>query len=445
MLALLLKDLDRVVTMDEQRRVLRAASILIDRGNIIGVGPHSELMKNAKADEIIEGKGHVAIPGLIDVHGHSTQSLLRGRFDEIPLMPWLTVMTNAERRTNDELLRIGVQLTFMEKLRFGVTTSVDMEKPIDLVADVAPKMGTRLVLVGILADTHELPYSGLAQTSSVDEQVKKGRNWYEKYNGKFDGRLTFWFGPLGYPASSPELLKAAAAEARRIGTRIHAHGAEGWITRELCKRKHGMREIELLEDIGFLGPDVLLAHCVQLSKKEVYLLSKYRSAVAHCPSSNSKLGHGISPITQLLWQKVPVGIGTDGAASNNSQDMFAEMKIAAMIQKSVLRNATVMPAQTVFELATIGGAEAIGMQRQIGSIELGKKADITLINWKRPHLIPIENITSHLVYNSSGHDVATVVVDGKIIVRDGHFAGIDEEAFLDRAQSKITEFIEASK
>jgi 5-methylthioadenosine/S-adenosylhomocysteine deaminase len=205
-----------------------------------------------------------------------------------------------------------------------------------------------------------------------------------------------------------------------------------------------MREIELLEDIGFLGPDVLLAHCVQLSKKEVYLISKYRSAVAHCPSSNSKLGHGVTPVVQMLRHMVPVGIGTDGAASNNSQDMFVEMKMAAMIQKAVLKNATVMPARTVLELATIGGAHAIGMGDQIGSIEIGKRADIALIDWRKPHMIPTSNIESHLVYNSSGRDVATVIVDGKIVVRDRQLVGMDEEAFLERAESKITEFNQAS-
>jgi 5-methylthioadenosine/S-adenosylhomocysteine deaminase len=430
--------------MDKQHTILSDTSILIDKGVIVGIGPHSELLKSSKADEVVEGRALIAIPGLIDVHGHSTQSALRGVFDEIPLMPWLTMMTDAEKRMNEELLKIGIQLSFLEKLHSGVTTSVDMEGRVDLVAEVALPMGTRLVLAGILTDTEEVPYSGLRRTSSVDDEVKKGRTWYEKYNGKFDGRLSCWFGPVGFPASSPELLRASAAEARRIGTRLHTHAAEGWITPELCKNKHGMREIELLEDIGFLGPDVLLAHCVQLSKKEVYLISKYRSAVAHCPSSNSKLGHGVTPVVQMLRHMVPVGIGTDGAASNNSQDMFVEMKMAAMIQKAVLKNATVMPARTVLELATIGGAHAIGMGDQIGSIEIGKRADIALIDWRKPHMIPTSNIESHLVYNSSGRDVATVIVDGKIVVRDRQLVGMDEEAFLERAESKITEFNQAS-
>ena len=443
-MALLLKDVHRVVTMDKQRRILKNASILIDNGVIVAVGPHSELLKTSKADEVIDGRGLVAIPGLIDVHGHSTQSALRGVFDEVPLMPWLTMMAGAENRMNEELRKVGIQLSFLEKLHSGVTTSVDMEVSVDLVAAVAPPMGTRLVLAGILADTEELPYSGLGRTSSVEIEVKRGKTWYEKYNGKFDGRVTCWFGPVGFPASSPELLKASAAEARRVGTRLHTHAAEGWVTPELCKRKHGMREVELLEEVGFLGPDVLLAHCVQLSKKEVYLISKYRSAVAHCPSSNSKLGHGVTPVVQMLWHKVPVGIGTDGAASNNSQDMFVEMKMAAMLQKAVLRNATVMPARTVLELATIRGAEAIGMQDQIGSIDLGKRADIALIDWRKPHMIPTDMIESHLVYNSSGRDVVTVTVDGKIVVRDRQFVGMDEEAFLERAESRIAEFIQAS-
>jgi len=444
-LALLLKDIHRVVTMDKQRRILEDTSILVDNGAIVDVGPYSELLRTRKVDEVIEGKDRVAIPGLIDVHGHSTQSALRGVFDEIPLMPWLTVMAEAESRMSEELLKIGIQLSFMEKLHSGVTTSVDMEGCVDLVAAVAPPMGTRLVLAGILSDTEEVPYSGLKRTSSVDDEVKKAGTWYEKYNSTCDGRLSFWFGPVGFPASSPELLRASAAEARRIGARLHTHAAEGWITPELCKRKHGMREVELLEEVGFLGPDVLLAHCVQLAKREVYLISKYRSAVAHCPSSNSKLGHGVTPVTQLLWQSVPVGIGTDGAASNNSQDMFVEMKMAAMIQKAILRNACVMPARTVLEMATIRGAEAIGMADKIGSIEVGKRADIALIGCRKPHMIPTSRIESHLVYNCSGRDVDTAMVDGKTIVREGRLLGMDEESFLERANGKITEFLESRR
>jgi 5-methylthioadenosine/S-adenosylhomocysteine deaminase len=439
-LSLIIKDIDLMVTMDRSNRIMRNASIVILGDKIVDIGSYEALLKKWKAGEVIEGRGKIALPGLIDVHGHSTQSALRGFIEEVPLMPWLTYMQDTSSKMGNELAEIGCTITFIEKLKCGVTTSVDMENDVDLVARVASKLGCRVILAGILADVEEVPYSGLKRTSSVEEEIKKADHWFTKYHGKDNGRLMFFYGPVGFPASSAELLRASAERAREVGTRIHTHVAEGWITNELCKKVHGLREVELLEKIGFLGPDTLLAHCVQLNESDIHIISKYRASVAHCPSSNSKLGNGICPVLELIWHDVNVGLGCDGAASNNSQDLFVEMKIAALLQKAVHRNATILPAQKVLQMATIGGAKAVGLEKYIGSIEVGKKADIILIDRKKPYLIPLDNVVSHLVYNTKGDAVSTVIIDGKIIIENGRFKEFDEGGFLERAESKFSEF-----
>lgn len=441
-MSLIIKDLDSIITMDRSSRILQNMSIAISGNRIVDIGSYSQVVRNWKADEVINGKGMVALPGLVDVHGHSTQAAIRGFVEEIPLMPWLTYTNNLSEQMSEEIMEIGITLTFIEKLRCGITTSVDMESNVDLVAKTVSRLGCRTILAGALADTEELPYSGLRKISSMEDEIRKADTWFKKYHGKENGRILFFYGPVGFPASSAELLRACAERAREVGTHIHTHVAEGWINSKLCKRLHGISEVELLEKIGFLGPDTLLAHCVQLDQTDIHLISKYRASVAHCPSSNAKLGNGICPVLELIWQDVNVGLGCDGAASNNSQDLFVEMKIAALLQKALHKNSKIMPASTVLEMATRKGAEAIGLEHEIGSIEVGKKADIILIDLRKPYFIPRGNIISHLVYSATGEAVSTVIVDGRIIIENGRFREFDVEEFLAYAESKLSEFAE---
>jgi len=439
-LSYIIKDLDRIVTMDPDNTIYENKSIAISEDRIVDIGDFSKLRKKWKGFEIIEGKNKIAIPGLIDLHGHSTQSFLKGLLEGQPLMPWLANLIEIDSLMDDEMRKLGIQLTFLEKLRYGVTTSLDMERCVELVVEEAKRFGLRLIEAGVLSDTEELPYSGLRKFADVDEEVKLAKEWYKKYNGLNNGLIEIFFGPVGFPASSPELLKRVAEEARLMNVKIHAHGAEGWVTPELAKRTHGMREIELLEKIGFLGPDVILAHVVQVNDYELQILSKYRTSVAHCPSSNAKLGHGIARIAEMVWHNVPVGIGCDGAASNNSQDLFFEMKIASLMQKARLKNAAILPAKKILEMVTITGAKILGKDKLIGSIEKNKKADIVLINWKKPNLIPLKNIISHLVYNTNGNDVDTVIIDGKIVLENGDFKiPVDIEEIYRKAESKYAE------
>jgi len=369
-------------------------------------------------------------------------------------MRWLTDMFTIGSKMDDEMVDTATLLCCLEKVKSGTTCTVAMVGEwqeidgVEFAMDAAAKTGIRMVLAGVMSDFQELPSPEIpagVQYSTPEEEIKKCEAWYRKYDGKLNDRLQFMFAPVGFPASSPDLLKASAERARELKVRIHTHAAEGPVTRLMCKRKYGKGEIELLEDIGFLGYDTLLAHCIQLDDTEIKTVAKFSAPVAHCPSSNMKLASGIAPIAQILKEGGVVGLGVDGAASNNSQDMFFEMKMASLVQKGVLRSATVLPAYKVLEMATRDGAKAIGLENDIGSIEVGKKADIVLVDWCAPHLLPLERIISHLVYSARGSDVHTVVIDGKIVLENRRFLPFKEQDFLTKVQNQLSDFLSLNK
>ena len=410
-----LRDVKKIITMNSRRDILKDKTIVIDRENIVDLGEYKTVRRKWGRGLIIDCSSKVALPGLIDLHGHSTQAFMRGLFEDKPLPSWLAYMHKARELMDDDMRRLGVELTFLEKLLSGTTTTVDMERCADIVFDVAKKYGIRLIEAVVLVDSQELPYSGLKRISDLDSEVNFAKKIIKKYNNDMRRAI---FGPLGFPASSFDLLKRVAEEARELKTLVQTHCAEWMVNPSLSAKIYGLRELEKLEEIGFLGPNVMLVHSVYLTDYEIMALAKYQSSVVYCPSSNAKLGNGIARIPEMLARGVPVGIGTDGAASNNSQDMFTEMKIASLIQKARLKDSTVMTAEKVLEMATIKAAEIIKMRDKIGSIEVGKKADIVLLDWRNPSKVPLENIVSHIVYNTSGAEVDTVIVNGKILLEN---------------------------
>ena len=438
---LIIRDVDYVITMDPQRRVLRRYSIVIDDGRIADLGRFEEVRARWPGADVIDGRGKAAIPGLIDLHGHAIQGFLRGAFDELPLPSWLRLTGEAYELMDDEMKRLGARISLLEKLRFGVTTSLDMERDAELVMEEAAKIGVRLVEAVMLWDREELPHSGLREISSPEEELKLARRCIrvaERYE-----LVNAILGPVGFPASSPELMRECAEVARELGVKVHAHASESFVNVELAKKMYGISEVTLLEKIGFLGPDVILAHAVYLDDYEIACLAKYGVSVAHCPSSNAKLGNGIARVVEMLWQGVKVGIGCDGAASNNGQDLFVEMRVAALLQKARLRNAAVMPAQKLLEIVTVDAAEVLGKGREIGSIEVGKRADIVLLDLRMPNMMPAENVVSHIVYSATGADVDTVIVDGRVLVREGRLqVGVDLGELYARAEEKYHELVE---
>ena len=443
---LLVRDVDVVLTMDEAGRVLRNASILVEDGVITWVG---EGRPKEAADRVVEGRGMVALPGLIDTHTHLSQTIQRGLVDDVPLMKWMRVMAELSGRVSEELCYMGILLCLLEKLKNGITTTLAMAgeyerfDEVELAAKAVEATGIRAALACVLIDYQELPSPGVpagSRISSPEEEVRKAEEWYRRFDGGLGGRLRVFLGPQGFPASSPELLREAAYKARELGTRVHAHVAEAEVSQILCRRRYGKSEVEMLEDVGFLGEDSILAHCVQISGDDAKIIAKYGSPVAHCPSSNLKLGNGIPPIHTLLKEGGTVTLGVDGAASNNAQDLFYEMRLASLLQKGVCRDPSILPAEKVLEMATRDAAQALGI-RDIGSLKPGHRADIILIDRRAPHLIPHQRITSHLVYNARGSDVRTVIVDGRLIVHEGRFLPFDEQGFLEKFEEMMTQYL----
>ncbi|MFQ6116600.1 MAG: amidohydrolase family protein, partial [bacterium] len=272
MVDIVIENADAILTIDPNGTILKESSIAIDNGRIVGLGAAEDISKQFMAEQTIDGRWKVAIPGLIDTHTHLSQAFQRGLMDEMPLMPWLRKLWVIESKMDKERYKTGVLLACLEKVKTGTTCTVDMTSDADLVAEEAPKSGIRTVIAGVMSDYPELPGTPVG---SKEEEIKQAEKWYRKYEGALNGRIHFIFSPVGFPASSPELLKEAAVRARELGARIHTHAAEGPVTRKLCERRYGKGEIELLEDLDFLGPDVHLAHCIQIDDTEVKTIAKY--------------------------------------------------------------------------------------------------------------------------------------------------------------------------
>jgi len=263
-------------------------------------------------------------------------------------------------------------------------------------------------------------------------------NFARKYKGYADRRVTTQLGPHTLYTCSLDLLAKVRQKASDLNVGIHIHLAESEETVNQTKQKHGLTEVELLEKIGFLGSDVLAAHCIHLTEKEMQLLAKHNVNVSYNPVANMKIAQGTPKIKDLLDLGVTVGVGTDGPASNNNLDMFRSMKVAALLQKQYYKDPTVLSAQTVLKMATIDGAKALGLEKIVGSLEVGKKADVILIDFKKPHLTPVHDFYANIVYSACGSDVDTVIVDGKILMESRKVKTLDEEEVMLKAQKTAT-------
>jgi 5-methylthioadenosine/S-adenosylhomocysteine deaminase len=296
----------------------------------------------------------------------------------------------------------------------------------DQVAKAVEKAGLRAVLA-----------QGILETGSIslgERMLREGVNFAQKYNGYAEGRVTAQLGPHTLYTCSLDLLAKVRQEASELNAGIHIHLAESEETVNITKEKHGLSEVELVEKMGFLGPDVLAAHCIHLTREEMQTMAKHDVKVSHNPVANMKLAQGTARIKDLMDLGVTVGLGTDGPASNNSLDMFESMKIAALLQKQFYKDPTVMPAQTILKMATIDGAKALGLERTVGTLEAGKKADIILLDFKKPHLIPAHDLYASIVYSARGSDVDTVIVDGKVLMENREVKTLDEEEVMLKAQ-----------
>jgi len=415
------------------REVIREGVIATKNGKIIYVGKKSKALR-VRAEKVVDGRGKVAIPGLVNCHTHLAMTLLRGIAEDQPLETWLKeIIWPLEAKLKPEDVYDGALLGCLEMIRSGTTTFADMYFHEDQVARAVEEAGLRAVLA------QGIPGAGVSRRG--EKMLQGSIDFAREYKGYADGRVTVQLGPHSVYTCGLDLLAEVRKKASDLNVGVHIHLAESEEKVSDIKRKHGLTEVEFLEKIGFLGPDVLAAHCIHLTKEETQLLAKQNVKVSYNPVANMKLAQGTAKIKDLLDLGITVGVGTDGPASNNNLDMFQSMKTAALLQKQYHKDPTVLPAKTVLEMATIDGAKALGLEKTVGSLKVGKRADVILLDFKKPHLTPLHDFYANIVYSAHGSDVDTVVVDGKILMENKNVKTIQEEKVMLKAQKTATNLL----
>lgn len=382
-----------------------AGDILIEGERIAGVAP----VIDREADEVIDARGMAAMPGLINAHNHAAMSLLRGFSDDLKLMDWLEKkMLPAEARMTEEDIYWGTLLAAAEMIRSGTTAFADMYVFMDAVGQAVLDSGMRASLTRGLVFLQD----------DGGRRMQEGIDLVEKWSGAGGGRITTMFGPHAPYTCPPEPLREVIALARERRVPIHIHLAETVEETVKIRDKYGQTPTEYLYQLGlFEHHHVLLAHAVHLTRRDIGFLRGMCGGVAHNPVSNLKLGCGIAPVAEMLAQGVTVGLGTDGAGSATTLDMFAEIKAATWLQKLDHGDPTRLPAEQALRMATIESAKLLGIDHEVGTLEAGKKADLILIDLDKPHLQPVHNIASLIAYSAEGGDVDTVFVNGRMLMR----------------------------
>lgn len=419
---------DYVLPMDPEFTVIRDGAVCVDKGKIIDVGKFVDLSPLYDSEKIIGGKGRVAIPGLVNTHTHAAMVFFRGLADDLPLKEWLEkhIWPAESRWLSPEFISDAIDLACLEMLKAGITTYNDMYFFGDAAGIATGKMGMRAVLgVGIL----DFP---TVAAKTPDDYFGKAEAFIRNWKG--NGLVTPCIAPHSLYTCGPDTLKRARSLAEKYDIPIHIHLSETrWEVQEIMAR-YGKRPVEHLDSIGFLDGRVVAAHCVWLEDSEIETLARCGVGVSHCVESNLKLASGIAPVVKMVGAGVKVTLGTDGAASNNDLNILSEMSTAAKLHKAVTGDPTALDARTALLMATRWGAEVLGLGGTAGSIEKGKEADITVLNFEEPHLTPVYDIFSHIVYSARASDVETVMVSGRVLVNKGATAGGREEEILARAR-----------
>ena len=429
-----------IFTVNPQDQVLANGHVVIRDGIIeaIGQGDHMPLPADAK---VIDCQGQMALlPGLVDAHSHS--SLMRGITENLPLMQWLPYYQLEHRAMNAEDAYHAARLCYLEALKSGTTCVMDMYRFMHRCADAAGEIGIRV---------HLAPYAADLPGKDFFESPHANRQLIETHHMAHDGRVRVWMGLEHLFYCSPKAYAHARDCARDYGIGIHTHACEQKEEEQAVLQHFGKRSIPMLDQMGILGEKTLIAHCVWLNDEEIKRLADTGTAVAHCPSSNAKLASGIARVPEMLDAGIRVGLGTDGNVCNNSLDLFEEMKFASLLQKAHRLDAAALPANVALRMATIEGARVLGMDREIGSIEVGKRADLLLLDLAQPNMCPIvwegtqTNVLWNLVYSAHGSNVKTVLVDGKVILENGRSTLVDETALLQGAQAQTLQLMERRK
>lgn len=402
---------DWVLPIEPSRQVFNAHALVIKQGRIAAILPIAEAREQYAARQTFNLKGHVLIPGLINLHTHAAMTLLRGVADDRPLMEWLSnyIWPLEKQYVSHEFVRDGTLLACAELLRGGVTCFNDMyffpEATVEAVLLSRMRAGIGMVVIELAT----------AYARNADEYLAKGFNLRDQYLDH--PLLRFCVAPHGpYMVSDRSFEKIAAQTAETMTPlHIHIHETAAEVTQSI--EKYGVRPLARLDQFGLLSPSFLGVHAVHLLPEEIDLLARYSSHIAHCPTSNLKLASGMAPVAQLLEEHINVGLGTDGAASNNKLDMFSEMRLAALLAKG-LNQADSLPAHQALEMATINAACALGWQKEIGSLAIGKLADIAAVDLSEIETTPVYDVAAQLVYTAGRENVSHVWINGELVMEN---------------------------
>jgi 5-methylthioadenosine/S-adenosylhomocysteine deaminase len=416
-----------VITMDAQRRVIENGAVAVRGDSILAVGASADLAGQYEAAKVVDAHGAIVMPGLINGHAHAAMSLFRGISDDLSLDDWLKkyIFPAEARNVTEDFVIWGTRLGMLEMLRGGITTYADMYYFEDAVARVTKEAGMR----GVLGETIiDFP---APDNKSVSQALEYTQKFIDHW--KDDPLIVPAAAPHSMYTCSAKTLQNAAALARRNHAPILIHIAETPFELQQSREKYGTTPVGYLAREGILGPDVVGAHCVWVDQADIATLVRFGVGCTNNPSSNMKTAAGVMPVPDMLAEGAAIGLATDGAASNNNQDLFEEMDLAAKLQKITRMDSRALPAEQVVEMATIGGARAIHLEKQIGSLEAGKKADLVLVDTTAPHATPMYNVYSQIVYALKATDVRTVVIGGKIVMDERRMLTLDEAAILAKA------------
>ncbi|MCS7096674.1 MAG: amidohydrolase [Nitrososphaerota archaeon] len=409
-----------------RKAVIKDGAIAIKNGSIVFVGNRVSA-DGFRAEELIDAHGKVAIPGLINCHTHVPMTLFRGVAEDKPLKVWLKeAIWPLEAKLTREDIYAGAMLGCLEMIKSGTTCFADMYFREDVVAEAVKRCGLRAVLAEGIIEAGDYV--------TGEKMLKNSIDFAEKFNGYADNRVKTMLGPHAAYSCSPTLLERIRNEAVDHGLGVHIHLAESIELFREFEKKYGCSETQFLDKLGFFDVHVLAAHCIDISEEDRRVLAGRHVNVAYVPVANMKLGLQSARIKELADLNVNVCFGTDGPASNNTLDMFETMKVGTLLQKHVYRDPAVLPAYQALRMATINGAIALGLENELGSIEVGKRADIILIDLSKPHLKPLHDIYACLVYAARGSDVDTVIVDGQILMKNREVKTIDEKEVMKKAE-----------
>ncbi|TYO97431.1 amidohydrolase [Desulfallas thermosapovorans] len=424
-----------VLTMDGEDGIIKGGEIAVRDDIIYHVGPAGSTPGDFTPERVLDYPRMVAMPGFVNCHTHAAMTLFRGYADDLPLMQWLNekIWPLEALLTPEDIYR-GTLLCCAEMIRGGTTTFADMYDAMGRVAQAVDESGMRANL------SRGMIGFGARGEKALAESVEFIKEWH----GGAGGRVTTMFGPHAPYTCPPEFLKKVIAAARELGVGIHIHVAETKDEIKEINEKYGKTPVALLEEVGLFELPVLAAHCVHLSDSDMDILVRRRVGIAHNPQSNMKLASGVAPVTRLLEKGAVVGLGTDGASSNNNLDMLEEIRTAAFLQKLYTGDASALPAYQALYMATAGGALALGMQDQIGRLVSGLKADIILMDMHKPHLYPLFDIYAHIAYAASSADVHTVIIDGRVVMENRRILTLDEDAIMARAHKCAEELVQRS-